>query len=151
MKVRIEIAEDQPEEVVIRCRELSEETERIRNALEDVLRGTELCLSSGDTVYFVPISSILFFETDGDCVLAHTADKVYSSGEKLYHLEQILPRTFVRVSKSCIVNSARVSFLRRGVTGTGEAGFSGSEKIAYVSRMYFGSLKEFIYETRITK
>ena len=151
MKVRIEIAKDQPEEVVIRCRELTEDIERIRDAVDSVARGSELCLMSGDTVNFVPISQILFFETGDDCVLAHTADKVYSSGEKLYRLEQILPRTFVRVSKSCIVNSARVSFLRRGVTGTGEAGFSGSDKVAYVSRMYFGSLKEFIYETRISK
>lgn len=151
MRVRIEIAGDQPDEVVIRCREWNDDVKRLQEALEDALRGNELSLTRGDTVYFVRPSDILFFETDDATVKAHTRDAIYSTDETLTALEARLPRCFARVSKSCILNSAEVTALSRGVTGTGEVEFANSSKRAYVSRMYYKALKNLIYETRIAK
>lgn len=69
MKVRIEIDDDlEQTEIVIRTKQLSPE-----------------------------IETLLFFETDGSKVLAHTKDKTYDVKRKLYELEEYLPAYFFAV------------------------------------------------------
>ena len=152
MKLRVEISDDiDCDEVVIRSKRIDSNVMKLREAIEDVLSASEIELKLGDRDYFVPVSDILFFETDGGKLSVHTKDRIYSSDEKLYSLEERLPRSFVRVSKSCVVNSANVEVISRSVTGSAEVGFFGSDKRAYVSRMYYKILKEIIYETRLSK
>lgn len=152
MKLRIEISDDCPDEVVIRCRTVGDEVRRLQTAFESALgEGAELVLSVGETEYFVPVASVLFFETENGRITVHTSDRMYYSDSKLYELEKTLPRSFVRISKSCIANSAKISSISHGFTGPGEVLFSGSDKKVYVSRMYYKILKETIYETRIVK
>ena len=56
----------------------------------------------GDRSYYLPLEDILFFETDGKEILAHTIDQMYTIKYRLYELEEILPGYFMRVSKSTI-------------------------------------------------
>ena len=152
MKLRIEISGDGNQEVVIRCPAINDEVIRIQNAVIAACGASEeLVLSLGDAECFVPVGSILFFETDGDRVAAHTASAMYSTDKKLYELERALPHTFLRVSKSCILNSALVSSIARQFAGSGEVLFYNSNKKAYASRMYYPALKNLIYETRLSK
>ncbi len=152
MKLRMEISDDLPDEVVIRCGRMTDEVMRLRSAFEAVIGGTELTLKSGDSEYFVPTDDVLFFETDDGKVAAHTADRMYYTEEKLFELEKMLPPSFIRVSKSCILNSAKVTSLtRNSITGSAEATFASSRKKTYVSRMYYRSLRNLIYETRLSK
>ncbi len=149
MKLRIEIDDALEDEIIIRSRSFNDEVRRLQNAIESVTGNSELVLTKGDDEYFLPISDILFFETADGRIAAHTANEMYFSEEKLYKLEELLPRYFVRVSKSCILNSAKVDSLRKGLTGSAEAYFRGSFKKAYISRMYYKILKDTIYETRL--
>ncbi len=152
LKVRIEIGEQNEDEIVIRCRRFTDEIQHLQRLLQDAQHPTELSLTLGDSEYFVPIQSLLFFETDGTGRLtAHTAKQMFYTDLSLRTLEQILPYTFMRVSKSCILNSSLVSSMTRSVTGAGTVRFSGCEKIAYVSRMYYKALGALIYETRLSK
>ena len=152
VKLKIEISDDMPDEVIIRCRKMTDEILRLRGAFESVMGGTEKTLTLGDAEFFVPTNDILFFETDDGKVAAHTSDRMYYTEEKLFELEKTLPPYFIRVSKSCILNSAKVSSLaRNSITGNAEACFSSSRKKAYVSRMYYRSLKNLIYETMLAK
>lgn len=155
MKLRIEISDDRsddtPDEVIIRCKSITDEVRRLQNAFNSALKGSELALTSGNTEYFIPVNDILFFETDGAHVSAHTKDSMYYSELKLYELEAMLPGYFARISKSCIVNSSKIVSLGRNVTGTAEALFAGTSKKVYVSRMYYKVLKNLIYETRLSK
>ena len=152
MKVRIEIGEQNEDEIVIRCRQFTDEIQHLQRMLQESRHPTELSLTLGESEYFVPIQSLLFFETDGAGRLAaHTAKQMFYTDLSLRSLEQLLPRTFMRVSKSCILNSAQVSSMTRSVTGSGTVHFAGSEKIAYVSRMYYKALGALIYETRLSK
>ena len=133
VKLKIEISDDMPDEVIIRCKKMTEEVLRLRGAFESVMGGTEKTLTLGDAEYFVPTDDILFFETDGGKVAAHTSDKMYYTEEKLFELEKTLPPTFMRVSKSCILNSAKVSSLvKNSITGNAEAYFSSSKKKACI-------------------
>ena len=85
---------------------------------------------------------VLFFETEGGIIRAHTADDEFDVKFKLYELEEKLPRSFVRVSKSTILNIRKVYSITRNLTGASKVEFRDSHKIVYCSRNYYKSLKD---------
>lgn len=150
MKIRTEISDS--EEIIIRCRERNDRIRSLEAAIEETLRGeNEISLFSDGTEFFVPKISILYFESSGGKVYAHTRDRIYIAPHKLFELEGILPSSFVRVSKSAIANIAEISYLRREIVGNGEMGFRGCEKKVYFSRAYFKLLQYKIEEMRLKK
>ncbi len=152
MKIRIEIAEDAPEEIIIRCRERTDQVKLIESVVENILRGgSELSLTIGNREYYVEKGDILFFETYDGKVCAHTKDRMYQADYKLFELEEILPAYFVRISKSVIANVRLISSLCRELTGNGEITFKGCDKTTYFSRGYYKMLKEKIEEVRFGK
>ena len=94
---------------------------------------------------------ILFFEVSGERTYAHTAKECYTTAQRLFELEGILPGTFCRASKSVLLNTMKVRSLTRSPTGVGEASFSGSEKKAFISRMYYKAVRDVIEEVRLKK
>ncbi len=144
MKVRIEIEEGLAEdEAVIRCRRLTDAIVSLQNYISGQ-KDRERCLSLtvGGTEYFVPIGEIYFFDTGGKEIRAHTADRIFVCGYKLYELEELLPGCFMRVSKSAIVNLDRVYSVTRNLTASSVVEFSGSCKQAFVSRAYYKAMTE---------
>lgn len=150
MKVRIEIQPDlEEEEICIRCAGINEEILQIQSLLNEVGNDMgSLALSKGETEYFVPMEQILFFETEGKNVTAHTTDKMYETQYRLYELEEILPRYFMRISKSTIVNLNQIYSITRNLTASSVVEFSGSNKKVYVSRNYYKALIERMGERR---
>ena len=100
MRVRIEIEPELPEdEVIIRCRKVEEHILKLQQMAVDSGPGDScIALQSGDTKYYVPLAQLLFFETEGKLVQAHTADRLYLTDRKLYELEESLPGSFMRIS-----------------------------------------------------
>ena len=151
-KVKIEIDPDGPEEIVIRCKGMTPEISALKTQLENGGSETgevrELALRLGEAEHFVPLGSILFFESDGDSVAAHTDKHIYYTDLKLYELESVLPKSFMRVSKACVLNLEAVDWLRREITGPCRVGFTGSTKQAYVSRLYYRPFREKLEEMR---
>ena len=149
MRLRIEIAPDCDEELVIRAPALTEELQRLERVISDNLsQGGELSLQNGEVECFVPISELLFFESGNGKVQAHTADAMYDCRFKLFELEQLLPARFARASKSCLADTTKVSSITRSLTGASEVCFKGCNKRIFVSRMYYPSFREKISETR---
>jgi len=93
-------------------------------------------------------SEILFFETDNNQVMAHTANEIFLTGSKLYELEKILPWYFSRISKSAILNVKKVYAITRNLTASSLIEFEGTPKHVYVSRVYYKPLKEKLEEMR---
>jgi DNA-binding LytR/AlgR family response regulator len=92
----------------------------------------------------------LFFETDGQGrITAHTADALYYTFSTLRQLEDTLPNYFMRVSKSCILNTAAVCSLTHSLTGAGEVMFEGCDHRVYISRSYFKVVKEKIHRMHL--
>lgn len=152
MRVRIEIAEDSGEEIIIRCRERNERIVDIERALDSALKSSgELALYINGTEYFVPRSEILYFESEGDRIFAGTKSHRYVTTFKLFELEDLMPSYFVRISKSTIANVKLISSIKREVTGNGELTFKGSEKKVYFSRSYYKKLRAKIDEVRLGK
>ncbi len=61
---------------------------------------------------------------------------------KLYELEELLPRAFIRISKSAILNSSKVYSIARNLTASSRVEFFGSHKAVFVSRNYYKLLKD---------
>ena len=150
MKIRIELSDS--DEIVIRCREQNEKVYALRSAIEDMMRGeNEIMLTIGATEHFVPKNDILFFESSEGKVYAHTADRMYTAPYKLFELENLMPPSFVRISKSVIANIAEISYLHRELVGNGEIGFRACDKKVWFSRAYFKLLQYKIDEMRFKK
>ena len=63
----------------------------------------------------------------------------------------ILPRSFIRVSKSTIVNTDLIVSIKKNITGASEVSFKGSTKRAYASRNYIKLLIEIMEEKRLKR
>ena len=150
MRLRIEIEKDLPEEVVIRAPAVDDRINRIREAVQRALNEkSEIAVKKGDAECYLPYRELLYFETDGGRVVAHTAREAFSCPLRLNELEAILPRRFTRASKGCLVNTAHIRSITRSPTGVSTATFAGSDKRITISRMYYRIVREIIEETRL--
>lgn len=149
MKIRIETDTDIEEEIVIKCRQLTPEIIRLQQMLTEAAGDSrQLALFRGDTEYYIETADILFFETESTSVMAHTAADVYETRLRLYELEELLPASFMRISKSSIVNTDRIYSINRNLTASSAVEFQGTHKQVYVSRGYYKALKEKLEEMR---
>lgn len=149
MKFQIEFDENSIEPtVVIRCKELNDEVIALQKAFGKVdTVKQQLTLYKDDTEYFMPASEVIFFETVEKNVRVHTIDNEYSTKLKLYEIEEMFPQTFMRVSKSAIVNVSRIYAITRNITGC-FVRFERSIKQVYVSRMYYKDLHDRLNEIK---
>lgn len=143
MKIRIDIDENVEEaEVVIKCKEITEEVTKVQSAILGSLKEkTTLELTKDGKEYFISPEEILFFESQGGRTYAHTTTETFETKLKLYTLEQMLPRRYLRVSKSAIIDVEQIYSIAKNITGPSVVQFRGSHKQINVSRQYFGILK----------
>ena len=148
MKVHIEVDSSMPEdEVLIRCGRADENIQNIcRLLLENGSCEPSITFYKENMEFYFPLNNVLFFETDGEHIYAHTEDDAYLIKHRLYELENMLPRNFVRVSKSAIVNSTKVYSVARNIASASLIQFSGSHKQIYASRNYYKYLQQKLQE-----
>lgn len=152
MRVRIELDENYTEgEVIIRCATLDAQVQAIQKAVAEITAGRQkFVFYKGETEYYLPLDDVLFFETDGGLINAHTIDNVYQVRYKLYELEEILPGHFMRISKSAILNVNRIYSITRNVSSCAVQ-FQNTHKQVFVSRFYFKPLKLKLEEKRVRR
>ena len=150
MKLRIEIDPDCDEEIVIKAQGVTDKIRRLQETIDrEMKRSEEIAMRKDGKECYLLYSDLLFFETDGNRVTAHTADECFVVPLRLNELEMLIPRTFARASKSCIVNTAYIKSISRSPTGVSTAAFAKSDKIVLISRMYYKIVREIIEETRL--
>lgn len=150
MKMRIEVDENISEdEVIIRCSSLSDDIRKIQNMISDALSQREqITFYKEETEYYLSLEEILFFETDESGICAHTNKEIYRVKYKLYELEELLPRYFMRISKSTILNINKIYSITRGLSSSSKVQFKNTHKQVYVSRYYYKPLKIKLLEKR---
>lgn len=149
MKIRIDVDESNTEELIIKCKKITDEITSILNLLKNDSK--KIIFYKDNTEYYLELSKILFFETDGNIVNAHTIDNVFQTKYKLYELEKLLPSSFMRVSKSTILSIDHIYSISRNITSSSVVEFNNTYKKVYVSRLYYKVLREkmegrFLYE-----
>ena len=138
------------DEIIIRCKELNDEILSLqRHISEAVNQNMQLHVTKGDKDYFITLEEILFLETAGQMVAVHTGDDIYTTRQKMYELEELLPGRFMRVSKSTIINTRMIRSIHKNITGASEVEFAQTMKKAYVSRTYIKALMSKLEEKRI--
>ena len=148
MKVRIELDPQMDEpEMIIRAPRLTEEVTRLQQLILEQ-KMMPLTFYKDRSEYFVDVSEILFFETDGEKIYGHTREEAYEVRQKLYELEEILPISFCRISKSTIVNAKQIYSIEKSFSGTSTVNFYQTHKQVHVSRHYYQLLKERLKEMR---
>lgn len=139
MKIRVELDSSiTEEEIIIRCGSLSEEVQRVQKILADLAtQNQKFVFYKGATEYYLSLEEILFFETEGKIIYAHTINDMYQMKYRLYELEEFLPGYFMRISKSTILNTNKVYSIQRNLTASSVVEFQNTHKQVFVSRHYY--------------
>lgn len=149
VKIRIETVPGLDEdEVVIRCASVDEKVQQLQKRLLEQAAEGQIVFYKENQEFYFPLSDILFFETEGEAVYAHTTADAYRTKYRLYELEEMLPRAFVRAAKSTIVNTGRVYSVARDLTASSLVQFAGTHKQVYASRRYWRALRERLAERK---
>lgn len=142
MKIRVEVDDRLAEpEITIRTPG-NLDVDQLVDAIQGVgATAIRMTFSQRGENYQVTLRDVLFFEAADHQVMVHTASEVFSTRQRLYELEEALPASFLRVSKSAILNCDQVFSLTKSVTGN-LVKFQNSHKQLYVSRRFYKRLKE---------
>lgn len=140
MKITIEAPKPgEEDEIIVRCTDLDERILKLIQALraEDKLTGY-----IDDKIVKLSLKEIYYFEAVDNKVFSYTAKETYEVHKKLYEIEQAFEHTdFLRISKSVIVNVAKIAYVKPIFNGRFEAKLKNDEKVI-VSRQYVLDLKK---------
>ena len=151
MKLIIEQSGERDEvEVVIRCGGVIDPAlERLIQQIR--LYGYALPGKKDQRTVLVRPEEIYYFEAVDGKTFIYCEKDVYECGVKLYEAEQRLSAgSFVRVSKSSILNLSKLKGFQHKLNGKLEAHLQNGERLE-VSRHYVAQLKERLMETRGVK
>lgn len=123
-------------EVIIRCPEMNEEVKQLSQMIAGLSRkNTQLVYYQREKEYYFPVQNVLFFETSGNAVTAHTAKDMFTVRHKLYELEELLPAYFLRVSKSTILNTREIYSITKNLTASSAVEFEYSQKGIHIKKL----------------
>jgi len=142
VKLRVELTDGSAEdEIIIRCSQIDENVSKLQNFIQN-MSAPKMVFYKNTQEYYLPLEEILFFETDGEQIHAHTKDDAFRVKYRLYELEELLPHYFIRAAKGTIVNTTRIYSINRNLTASSQVKFNGTHKQIYASRHYYGALKK---------
>ncbi len=144
MKIRLELDPNirQPE-LIIRAASLDDELRAVEQAVQDTLRAQErLSLWKEAQEFFIPPENVLFFQAVDGKTYAHTREAIFTTPRRLYELEELLPRSFVRAGKSVVLGTKHILALTRNLAGPSNVQFQGTHKQIQISRGYFKAVRE---------
>lgn len=142
MKTRIElILEDQTEEIVIKCHQITDEIQNIILLTENEKK---IIGYKRETAHPLNITDIYYFEIVDQKAFIYCEKDLYESKMKLYEFEHETEGTsFFRASKSLIINADKIDSIKPSLSGRFEVILTNKEKLI-VSRQYVRVLKHMI-------
>jgi len=148
VKLRIEITDGLSEdEIIIRCGRVDDSVQTLQAYVQNMSL-PKMTFYKGVQEYYFPLDEVLFFETDGEQVYAHTVNDAFRVKHRLYELEDKLPHHFVRAAKGTIVNTTHIYAINRNLTASSQVKFAGTHKQIYISRHYYSNIKDKMKERR---
>lgn len=141
MKITIETPRPgEEDEIIVRCAALDEQLMKLIYALK--MQQDKITGYVEDKIVKLEPKEIYYFESVDNKVFAYTEKGVYEVRRKLYEIEESFTHMdFLRISKSSIVNVAKIAYLRPIFNGRFEAKLKNGEKII-ISRQYIVELKK---------
>lgn len=135
----LKIPKEQPEQMEIRCHEITEEVKEIIAFVKT--RQGRLTGTMEDRQFEVPLPDVCYIEAVDNKVFLYTVKQVYETKQKLYELEELLKdKFFLRVSKALLLNLMKVRSIKPALNGRFTAVLQSGEEII-ISRKYVPALK----------
>ena len=140
MKLEVrKVPESEPETVEIRYHWITEEIREIVSFVKS--RQGQLSATRDGQRFEVPVMDLFYAESVDDRVFLYTASDSYEIRMKLYELEELLKnRSFLRISKSMLVNLMKIASVRPALNGRFSALLKNGEEII-ISRKYVPAFK----------
>lgn len=141
MEIKLrKIAKEQPEQMEIRCHEITEEIKEIVTFVKT--RQGKLTGIQEEHQFEIPVSEVCYIESVDNKVFIYTQKQVYETRQRLYELEELLKeKYFLRVSKSLLLNLMKVQSIKPALNGRFTAVLQSGEEII-ISRKYVPELKK---------
>ncbi|MDY4669763.1 MAG: LytTR family DNA-binding domain-containing protein [Oliverpabstia sp.] len=142
MKVKTHIISEQDtEEVQLFVHQLTPDFENLQEYIEmEKFRSQILLCNREKEVCRISFSIIFYIESIQEIQYIHTSNGIYTTRQRLYILEKMLPENFVRASKSTLLNMDTVKSYKPLTGGLMFATFP-NEEGTYISRRYVKELK----------
>lgn len=143
MKLEIrKIPVNEPEMVEIRYHWITDEIQEIVSFVKS--RQGQLSATRDGQRFEVPVMDLFYAESVDERVFLYTASDSYEIRMKLYELEDLLKsKSFLRISKSMIVNLMKISSVRPALNGRFSSVLKNGEEII-ISRKYVPELKRIL-------
>lgn len=137
-----EVGQEEKEEILIRCHEINENVmlilHKIKESQDSIIGMVE------EEIHRLTLDQIYYFEVVENRSFLYGQHQVYSTKLRLYEFEQISAGSrFFRATKSTMVNSSKISYVKPSMSGRFEATLKNGEKVL-VSRQYVPELKKLL-------
>jgi len=141
LKIHIDVNTEYDDiEVNIKCPKITEQIEEIIAQLS--LYNNTIAGKLDGSQHILKFNEILYFDTADKKTFIYTGNQVYETPLKLYQIEErIIGTSFIKVSKSTILNLKRVKIIDTKLNGKLIATLTNDEKIE-ITRTYVPVLKE---------
>lgn len=139
MKYRIEFDKSREEEILIYAHERTEFVDEIEKLI--LSEAVELIGYKDREAVKISPADICCFTVEDNKIFALTKTEKLQIKQRLYHLENILDKNFVKINKSCIVNIRSIKRFDASLSGTLSVILKNGYK-DYVSRRNLKTVKE---------
>ena len=142
MKIKLESAELQETEVIIRGDVTSEEVVSLLQLLKKRNSG-KLILYKEEEQYIMDADEIVYVEVSDNKVYAYTKQDTYEAKQKLYEIKELLVgRSFAQINKSVIVNINCVKSIQAEFSGNYRLKLKNRKESLTISRKYFKEFRD---------
>ena len=143
MKLRLDCSPEHNEtEVSIKCRTVDEKVQKIIDIVQNDEK--QIIVKKDGYSSILRAADIYYFESVDEKSFVYCKSDVYSSELKLYEIEELLMNTsFVRISKSCILNTDVLDKVKISLNGKMEALLQNGEKVL-ITRHYVPAFKKIL-------
>ena len=142
MNIKLESAELQETEVIIRGDVTSEEVVSLLQLLKKRNSG-KLILYKEEEQYIMDADEIVYVEVSDNKVYAYTKLDTYEAKQKLYEIKELLVgRSFAQINKSVIVNINCVKSIQAEFSGNYRLKLKNRKESLTISRKYFKEFRD---------
>ena len=139
MKVDIQTAKDIKEiYIVIYCNDITDEIQELSNEIQK--RTSNLLVEDYGKMVVLKLKDINLIRIENTETIVYVKQKQYRINKRLYEMEEILSKDFVRISKSSVINLNQVDYLEPALGGLAKVILMNG-MVEFISRKYYREFK----------
>ena len=141
MKIQLTInSKIEETEIHIHAKEYNEQIEQLMKRLQQSQAPTIIDCYMNQDIHMVKLEEIYSIYAEGSKVYVQTDEQEFEVKKKLYELEEVLHKDFVRINKSTMINLNKIVSIQMAKIGSTEALLDNDVSV-HISRKYLKDLK----------